>query len=333
MSKTKRVLIVDQLNLFFRNYIVNPSISNNGAPIGGLRGCLQSLQKVMRESKPDMVVICWDGHGGSKKRKTIKKDYKAGRKPIRLNRGIRNLSEEEEIDNKIWQQTRLVDYYNQLPIVQFMFDGIEADDIIAAVAKHKALTEYDKIILSSDKDFFQLCDDETVIYRPIQKKVVNRNTILDEYKIHPINFALARAIVGDKSDNLAGVPGVGLATVSKRFPFLKEEKEYYIQDIIDECNNNAESKLKLYTNVAENENLIKDNYKIMQLSAPSISIQTKSKINTTFDNYVPEYNKTLMLSKMIKDGLGEIKLESLEQTFKRSKNTFFSFKEDLSMIF
>ena len=74
MSKSKRVLIVDQLNLFFRNYIVNPSISNNGAPIGGLRGCLQSLQKVVRESKPDMVVICWDGHGGSKKRKTIKKD-------------------------------------------------------------------------------------------------------------------------------------------------------------------------------------------------------------------------------------------------------------------
>ena len=56
-------------------------------------------------------------------------------------------------------------------------------------------------------------------------------------------------------------------------------------------------------NVSDNENLIKDNYKIMQLSAPSISIQTKSKINATFDNYVPEYNKTSMLSKMIKEFL------------------------------
>ena len=51
MSSSKRVLIVDQLNLFFRNYIVNPSISTDGAPIGGLRGCIQSLQKVIRESK------------------------------------------------------------------------------------------------------------------------------------------------------------------------------------------------------------------------------------------------------------------------------------------
>ena len=77
-------------------------------PIGGLRGCIQSLQKVVRESKPDMIVICWDGQGGSKKRKLLKKDYKAGRKPIRLNRSIRNLSEEQEVDNKIWQQTRLI---------------------------------------------------------------------------------------------------------------------------------------------------------------------------------------------------------------------------------
>ena len=55
MSDNKRVLIVDQLNLFFRNYIVNPSLSTDGAPIGGLRGCIQSLQKVVRESKPDMI--------------------------------------------------------------------------------------------------------------------------------------------------------------------------------------------------------------------------------------------------------------------------------------
>ena len=75
MSLQKRVLIIDQLNLFFRNYIVNPSLSTDGIPIGGLRGCMQSLQKVVRESKPDMIVICWDGEGGSKKRKLLKKDF------------------------------------------------------------------------------------------------------------------------------------------------------------------------------------------------------------------------------------------------------------------
>ena len=70
--RKKRILIIDQLNLFFRNYIVNPSLSLNGAPIGALKGCIQSIQKIVRESKPDVIVICWDGEGGSQKRKILK---------------------------------------------------------------------------------------------------------------------------------------------------------------------------------------------------------------------------------------------------------------------
>jgi len=101
----KRLLIIDSLNLLFRNYIVNPSLSTNGQPIGGIKGYLQSLQKLVREIKPDEIVICWDGEGGSQKRKSKNKNYKEGRKPIRLNRDIRNLTENEEIVNKIWQQT------------------------------------------------------------------------------------------------------------------------------------------------------------------------------------------------------------------------------------
>ena len=330
---TKRLMIVDSHNQFLRSYIVDPSVSSHGNPIGGCKGFLKILNKLCREIKPDLVAVVWDGEGGSAKRRSQNKNYKMGRKPPRLNRFDNNLSQEEQENNKIWQQVRAMDYLNDTPVIQFIEPGVEADDVISYIKSMTQFADWQKVIVSSDKDFIQVLDKKTVLFRPTQSEVLNTPKILEKYEIHPNNFALARAIVGDKSDNLAGVPGVGLATVSKRFPFLKEEKEYYIQDIIDECNNNAESKLKLYTNVAENENLIKDNYKIMQLSAPSISIQTKSKINTTFDNCGPEYNKTLMLSKMIKDGLGEIKLESLEQTFKRSKNTFFSFKEDLSMIF
>ena len=97
MKSEGRMLIIDQLNLFFRNYIVNPSLSLQGQPIGGLRGCIQSLQKLVRETSPDVIIICWDGAGGSKKRKLLQKDYKAGRKPIRLNRAVKNLSEQQEV--------------------------------------------------------------------------------------------------------------------------------------------------------------------------------------------------------------------------------------------
>lgn len=314
MNTSKRVLIIDQLNLFFRNYIVNPSLSTDGSPIGGLRGCMQSLQKVVRESKPDMIVICWDGQGGSRKRKLLKKDYKAGRKPIRLNRAIRNMSNEEETDNKIWQQTRLVDYYNQIPVIQFMFDSTEADDIIAYVAQHKFLEEYQKIILSSDKDFFQLLGDSTVLYRPVQKEVLNKNSILEKFDIHPNNFALARALVGDKSDNIEGVGGIGLKTAARKFPFLKKEKAATLTEILAHCRDGLKEKsVKAYETVLNKEDILKRNYNMMQLYAPSLTIGAKKTVNETLQDPDQSFNKTELLKMMMRDGFGEINFIELFQ--------------------
>ena len=70
----KRVLIIDALNMYLRAYIVDPSISTNGQPIGGLKGSLKILQKLVRDTKPDNVVICWDGPNGSMKRKIMDKN-------------------------------------------------------------------------------------------------------------------------------------------------------------------------------------------------------------------------------------------------------------------
>jgi len=314
----KRVLIIDQLNLFFRNYIVNPSLSTDGQPIGGLRGCLQSLQKVIRESKPDMIVICWDGAGGSQKRKLLKKDYKAGRKPIRLNRAIRNMSDDEEVDNKFWQQSRLVEYYNQIPVIQFMFESTEADDIIAYVAQHKQLENYEKIILSSDKDFFQLLDKNTVLYRPIQKEVLNKNSIVEKFDIHPTNFAMARAMAGDKSDNIEGIQGLGLKTISRRFPFLKEEKTKTFSDVISHCKEQLKvSEIKAYRSVLEFESVLRRNYQMMQLYAPLLSIDAKSLINETLKDPDQTFNKTEIIKMMMKDGFGEINFIDLFRHFNK----------------
>ena len=314
MSSQKRVLIVDQLNLFFRNYIVNPSLSSDGAPIGGLRGCIQSLQKVVRESKPDMIVICWDGEGGSRKRKLLKKDYKAGRKPIRLNRSVRNMTEEQEIDNKIWQQSRLVEYYNQIPVMQFMFNSTEADDIIAYVAQHPFLKEHQKIILSSDKDFFQLLDEKTVLYRPIQKEILNQKSIIEKFDIHPNNFAMARAMAGDKSDNIEGLGGMGLKTISKRFPFLKDEKTVQLSDLVEHSKKQLQERaLKAYENVLEKSDILVRNYKMMQLYAPMMTIGSKKVVNETLKDPDNSFNRTELIKMMIKDGFGEINFAELFQ--------------------
>tara|TARA_R100000388_G_C7235166_1_gene157361 strand:- start:156 stop:1166 length:1011 start_codon:yes stop_codon:yes gene_type:complete len=313
-----RVLVIDALNMYFRSYIVDPSLSTNGQPIGGVKGFLKILQKLVRETKPDEVVVVWDGPGGSRKRKTMNKNYKEGRKPIRLNRGIRTLSEREELENKIWQQTRLMEYLNELPVMQLVLPEVEADDIISQVVQSHHYKGYQKIIVSSDKDFFQLCDDETVLFRPVQKEVLNKNNIIEKFGIHPTNFALARAIAGDKSDNLDGVPGVGLKSLAKRVPLLSTENSYDVETLVQWCRDEEEkSTLKLFSSISENEDLILENYKIMQLYCPNISVQGKKKVNHTIEAFERQFNKTEFIRMMNEDGFGVFNWNDLFANMKR----------------
>jgi 5'-3' exonuclease len=197
-----------------------------------------------------------------------------------------------------------------------MIPGIEADDVIAHIVNMPQTKNIEKVIVSSDKDFIQLCNKETVLYRPVQKEVLTKNTIIDKFEIHPNNFALARAISGDKSDNLKGVGSVGLKTVAKRFPMLKEEKSYTIDEIVKHCKG-VDSKLQAYRNIIEKQDLVRQNYKIMQLYAPLISIQDKDKIKATINDACQEFNKTGVLKLMMEDGFGAYDWTTLFTTFRR----------------
>ena len=316
MGDTKRLLVVDALNMYFRAYIVNPTLSTNGQPIGGTVGFLKILQKLCRETRPDEIVICWDGEGGSRKKKLVNKGYKEGRKPIRLNRDIRNLTDNEEMENKVWQQTRLFEYLNNLAVIQLMLPEVEADDIIAQVVQSPQYSGWQKVIVSSDKDFFQLCDGETVVLRPIQKEIMTSSTIVEKFNIHPSNFALARAIAGDKSDNLPGIRGAGLATIAKRFTFLSEDRSHTLTKILQHCEK-VEKPLKVHTEILENKELIQENYKLMQLYLPSISVQGKGKIKYAIENFVPELNLTNFRAMSLEDGFIELAFDELFTTMKR----------------
>ena len=306
----KKILIIDANNLYIRNYVMNPSVSTNGDPIGGIFGFIKSLQKLCRDIKPNRIVICWDGKGGSTKRRLVNKNYKDGRKPLRLNRNVNILEGDEELKNKIWQMTRLAEYLNMMPIIQLLLDSVEADDLISAISNHSSLQNYYKVIVSNDKDFIQLCNSKTILYRPVKDEYLNTKRIIEEYGVHPNNFCLVRAISGDKSDNLGGVGGAGIPTISKRIPQVKEEKSYMIDEIIQICND-ADSKIKFYSSVVQNENLIRENYKLMQLYSPSMSIQDMQKVNYTLENSECTFKKTEIMKMMLQDGFGETNFEEL----------------------
>jgi len=312
-------MIIDSLNLFIRNYIVSPALSTNGQPIGGLVGYLRSLQKYIREIKPDEIIIVWDGPGGSRKKKGIIENYKEGRAPIRLNRNVKVLTEDQEMENKVWQQYRLFDYLNNFPILQFLEPEIEADDLISFVSQHSKYADWHKIIVSSDKDFIQLCSNNTVLFRPMQNSIMTWKTIVEEFGIHPNNFALARAMAGDKSDNIPGVPGVGLKSVSKYLPFMAEEKSYFFEDLEEYCQEkvNEGAKPKFYQNVLDNMGMIRNNYRGTQLYSPNISVQVAQKTRNTINEFQYELNITGTTKMLLEDGIAHSNFEEMYKRFNK----------------
>ena len=307
----KRVLVIDALNMFLRAFIVDPSLSQHGQPIGGIKGSIKILQKLVRITKPNEIVICWDGPNGSQKRKTLDSGYKEGRKPLRLNRSVHNLTENEELQNKVWQQMQVFEYLNQMPIIQLILERVEADDIISYVCNSRHYDGWQKVIVSNDKDFLQLCDEETVVYRPTTDKIETKKTVIESMGVHPTNMALARAMDGDASDNLPGVSRVGMKTIASKLPFMKEERTITIDELMEYCEN-IESKLKVYKNITESRDLVQHNYNMMQLYSPLISVQGKQTIDYALDNFECDFNKTELLRLMMEDGFGELNWEELK---------------------
>jgi DNA polymerase-1 len=312
---SEKILIIDAMNAFIRNYVMNPSLSADGSPIGGTKGFLMSLQKMAREIKPDNIIVVWDGGGGSKKRQAIAKEYKEGRKPLKLNRAYSGMSSLEESQNRYDQMKKTIEYLNHMPITQLMIEDIEADDVIAYICQMQSLKGKIKVIVSMDKDFIQLCDDETMIYQPVQKNFLNKKRIIEKFGIHPNNFALARAIDGDKSDNLAGIKGAGLKTIAKKFDFLSEEKSYTLDELFKYCKT-IDSNIKLYKNILSEKKKVTLNYKLMQLYVPVISVKSSKHIRTTIETFKPSFNRTEIIKMMTTDGINDYNWDTLFQKFR-----------------
>ena len=314
----KNVIIIDALNMFLRSYVVSPHMDRKGNPVGGTIGFLKSLQKVSRDFTADEIIVAWDGHEGSQRKRSMNKDYKGGRKPVRFNRRMIELPPDQEKANKGYQQVRLMEYLNQMPVIQLVADFTEADDIIAHVINHEKYKGWHKTIISSDKDFFQLCREDVSIYRPIQKKTMTKDSIINEFKIHPKNFALARAMAGDASDNLPGIRGAGLKTIAKRFPYLVREDEYEVADIIRDCAMQAK-KLKIHENIQTGETLIKENYKIMQLYFPNIRPLNRQLMTKAVNDFEPFFDKIKFTQMLFEDDAGHLNFDALQYILRNIK--------------
>ena len=305
LHRNSKTLIIDGLNTFIRSWSTAPNLNDNGDHIGGIVGTLKSIGYAIRLINPTRVIIVFDGKGGAKSRQEVYAGYKAdrGKNKIRLNRAYTDLmNEEDEQVSMKRQMFALGELLTTLPVTTMVYDGIEADDVMAYITT-QLRKDGDKVFLmSSDKDFLQLVNKDVSVYSPSKKKIYNINEVLEEFGIHPHNFINFRMIDGDKSDNISGVDGLGIKSIIKAFPILAEET-YHTTDTMLEYVNGLDKKTKTHELFEKGLEICERNRRLMQLSEPEFSGNLRMKIMDRYDEPTPKFDKQGFLKTGLRHGV------------------------------
>lgn len=305
------VLLVDGFNLYIRSYSAFPQMSSHGYQMGGAIGFLKTLSRITAELKPKAVYIAWEG-GGSQRRRKLFKEYKMSRKPQRMNRFYGDDIPDSE-ENKKHQLLSLLEMTKNIPVCQLYVADCEGDDVIAYLST-AAFKDDKKVIVSSDKDMYQLLDDNTMQYSLHKKRCVTAKDVHEEFRVTTHNFAVAKALCGDAGDNIPGVKGLGFKKLIKFFPMLGLDEVISIRDVLDYSASHVDEN-KMYKRVLEFEKDLIRNYKLVYLNDSMISANQVTKLNYAIETFEPKINKMGLMKVLIKEGITDFDLSSFFLSF------------------
>ena len=295
-QREEKVLLIDGLNLFFRNFSAINALNPKGAHIGGLGGFLNSLGRLIHNQAPTEVYVFFDGAESTNRKKRVLPEYKKGRGTHRITNKFIFRSSDEEHEAKLEQLRRVIEYLKFLPVKTVIINGIEADDAISYVAK-----KLDKkcVVISSDKDFLQIVNDRIRVFRPIEKAYYTPDRIKKTYGILPENFILFKTLVGDKSDNVAGVSGIGPKGVVKLFPELSSDV-FDMDGLIELCAKRMQEK-PLYSKIILMEAELKKQHRVMDLINPMMHESHEKHLDKIISEDFPKINQQMVCSFAEKD--------------------------------
>ena len=299
------ILIIDGLNTFLRSFTMINHLNPDGHHIGGLTGFLKSIGYAIRMSDPTKVVVIFDGIGGSNARRNLYPEYKANRNSSRITNHNIFSSKDEESESINNQISRLIQYLQCLPVTVISIDGLEADDIIGYLAnKFQAHDETQKVtIMSADKDFLQLVSDKVHCYSPTKKKIYTPKDVLEEFGVSSSNFLNYKILMGDTSDNIPGITGLGPKKLIKLFPELVNNIKVELDEIISTSADKVDEN-KLYLSVVERRHQLLINQQLMSLNGSFLSPENKQLVKDAFNNSY-ELNIPIFLQLYHNDKLGE----------------------------
>lgn len=231
--KKKTFLILDANSILHRAfYALPPLTTKSGQSTNALYGFLLAFFKALKETQPDYIASCFDFPAPTFRHQKFK-EYKITRPPT-----PKDLVSQIKI---------LKEIMNDFQIPVFEKEGFEADDLIGTICNFVSEGEIEKIIVSGDRDVLQLVDKKTKVY--LFKKGVKEITLFDEEKVKeefndlsPKQLIDFKALVGDRSDNIPGIAGVGPKVALKLIKEFETIENLY--KALESENKNFEKKLK-----------------------------------------------------------------------------------------
>ncbi len=211
MKEKPTLYLIDGSAIAYRSYfgmIRNRLTTSKGQPTGATYAFVKSLQKIVNESKPDYIGMVFDAPEKTFRHK-IYPEYKATREAM-----------PDDLVSQLPQMFKITEAMN-IPVI--LFPGYEADDIIGTLALEANKKDISVFMVTGDKDFMQLLGDDMYIYKPAsghkEVEIISSDKVMEKWGVRPDQIADYLGLIGDSSDNIPGVKGIGPA---KAKPLLQE---------------------------------------------------------------------------------------------------------------
>ncbi len=192
------VYLIDGSAYIYRAYhAITPLTTSHGLPTHAVYGFFNILRRILREKNPLYLAVAYDSKGPVF-RHAMYSPYKANRAVM-----------PDDLQVQIPYIKKLVQAFN---ICSFEIPGVEADDIIASAAKQLSRQGHKVIVVSGDKDLLQLVDEQVIVWEPMKDRIMDIQSLHAKYNMEPNQLLDCFALIGDSSDNIPGVPGIGPKT-------------------------------------------------------------------------------------------------------------------------
>lgn len=199
-TKRETIYLIDGSSYIYRAYHTTGTLSNSkGFPTGAVFGFTNMIVKTLREKAPERIAVIFDSRGPTFRHEKFS-DYKANRPQM-----------PEDLRVQIPRIHEVVAAY-RLPSLSV--EGYEADDVIATLTRQAKEKGWQVVIVSGDKDLMQLVTEDVLMWDPQRDKVYDPQAVEEKFGVQPHQMLDLLALMGDSSDNIPGVPGVGQKTAS-----------------------------------------------------------------------------------------------------------------------